>query len=820
MLASITIALWAQHVSVEPIDFAAYHYGQNVTLRDALIRQGDMFDDLGTYVIGEFDENLIERFDVECIDLPDLNVGEEMFTILAHPDHADQALIHLGRSLWNSPNGLVQLRALTKAQLASVSGPIFQCHGAVRKIGVRAITPTQFNGGSVNAITPNANIQAMVAQVSQSNLETDVATLEAFGTRRHGQQGEVNAENWLVARLNALGMNTTTFDYDSGADVVIGEFIGTTDPSKIVVIGAHYDSINYAGSSASAPGADDDASGTAAVLEIARVLAQQQYDYTIRFCAWSGEESGLLGSEAYAAHLQSIGANVIGMVQLDMIAYRAPGDSRSVDFVTNDTDPGLNAFAMDAYQAYVPSLPVTIGYLSGGTSDHRSFFQHGFPSTFPFEDLGSYSPYIHGYNDVSGTSANDFTLAKLITQGALATVAELARPLSMTLSHTSLPDTQDEAGPYVVNMDVVSNTAATINGATLYWKLDSDTSFNAVTMQPNPAFPSTFSGAIPGQVSPARVEYYMTAIDSAGNEKWLPDGFSAGSDNYRFHVGLFQSIYFDDFDGSSDNGWTHAQIATQDDWQRGTPQGNAGDPSGAYSGAKSWSNDLGNSGWNGEYAANVHNTLTSPVIDCSGKTGVTMTFARWLTVEENQYDQAEIRVNGNLVWSNPSSNLMDTSWSIQDIDISAYADNNAAVQIEFKLKSDGGVEFGGWNIDDFEVYTLGGSGGSSDALNLTGSTIGQRGQAVNYTLSNMQPNASFGLLVSLSNSGSSIFGHSFDIGSPYTIVHTGNANASGSAVVNFTIPMAVASNTIAYVEGGAQNGAGVDDSNLLTLLIQ
>ena len=69
-------------------------------------------------------------------------------------------------------------------------------------------------------------------------------------------------------------------------------------------------------------------------------------------------------------------------------------------------------------------------------------------------------------------------------------------------------------------------------------------------------------------------------------------------------------------------------------------------------------------------------------------------------------------------------------------------------------------------------------------------------------------------------SGSSIFGHSFDIGSPYTIVHTGNANASGSAVVNFTIPMAVASNTIAYVEGGAQNGAGVDDSNLLTLLIQ
>ena len=818
MLASITIALLAQHASAGPIDFAAYHYGQDVALRDALIRQGDMFDDLGTYIVGELDENLAKRFAVEFIDIPDLNVGEEMFTILAHPDHADQELIHLGRPLWDSPDGLVQLRALTKAQLGSVSGPIFQCHGAVRKIGVRAITPTIFNGGRTNAITPNANIQAMVAQVSQSNLTTDVATMEAFGTRRHGQPGEVNAENWLVARMNAMGLNTSTFDYDSGADVVIGEFIGTTDPSKIVVIGGHYDSINYAGSTASAPGADDDASGTVAVLEIARILSQQQYDYTIRFCAWSGEEAGLLGSEAYAAHLQSIGANIIGMVQLDMIAYRASGDSRSVDFVTNDTDPGLNAFAMDAYQAYVPSLPVTSGYLSGGTSDHRSFFQHGFPATFPFEDLGSYSPYIHGYNDVSGTSANDFVLAKLITQGALATVAELARPLSMTLSHTALPDTQDEAGPYVVNMDVVSNTSATVNGATLYWKLDSDTSYNSVAMQSTGT--NTFSGAIPGQASPARVEYYMTATDSVGNEKWLPDGFGAGDDNYRFHVGLFQSIFFDDFDGSTDNGWTHVQIATQDDWQRNAPYGLAGDPSSAYSGSKVWGNDLGPSGWNGEYQSNVENRLTSPTIDCSGKTGVTLTFARWLTVEEHQYDQAEIRVNGNLVWSNPSgSNLIDTSWSLEDIDISSYADNNASVQVEFRLNSDAGVEFGGWNIDDFEIYTLGGAGGSSDALNLTGSTVGQRGQFVNYDLDNMQPNAVFGLLVSLSNSGTNIFGHSFDIGAPYNILRTSTADANGHATINFRIPMSVAVNTIAYVEGGARNGTGVDDSNMLTLLI-
>jgi hypothetical protein len=233
-----------------------------------------------------------------------------------------------------------------------------------------------------------------------------------------------------------------------------------------------------------------------------------------------------------------------------------------------------------------------------------------------------------------------------------------------------------------------------------------------------------------------------------------------------------------------------------------------------------WANDIGASGWNGEYATNVENKLSSPAIDCSSKSGVRMSFARWLTVEENQYDQAQIRVNGNLVWQNPAgSNLIDTAWTIQDLDISAYADNNASVQVEFSMKSDGGVEFGGWNIDDFELYTLGGSGGSSDVLNLTGSTVGQRGQQVSYTLSNMQANSMFGLMVSLNNSGTSIFGHSFDIGAPYRIAKTGTSDASGNAVINFVIPASVAANTVAYVEGGAMNGTGVDDSNMLTLLV-
>ena len=351
------------------------------------------------------------------------------------------------------------------------------------------------------------------------------------------------------------------------------------------------------------------------------------------------------------------------MVQLDMTAYRAPGDTLSVGFVTNDTDPALNQFAMDVYTAYVPGLQVNSGPLSAGTSDHRSFFQNGFPACFPFEDLGQYSPYIHTANDISGVSANDFQLAEMITQGALATVAELARPVSMSMAHVPLGDTQNETGPYVAVAEVQSLTAATVSSVELHWRLAGTSSWTTAPMAPT-GNPDEWSGGIPGQVSPARVEYWIEATDSAGHVRWLPESISGGDAFYDFSVGVLTVVLFDDFDGPSDNGWTHAQLSTQDDWQRGPVYGKAGDPGSAFSGPNCWGNDLGPSGWNGEYKPNVNNYLETPGIDCSGRVGMRMRFMRWLTVEESTYDVARILVNGVEVWRNPANgHVIDSGWT-------------------------------------------------------------------------------------------------------------------------------------------------------------
>ncbi len=165
------------------------------------------------------------------------------------------------------------------------------------------------------------------------------------------------------------------------------------------------------------------------------------------------------------------------------------------------------------------------------------------------------------------------------------------------------------------------------------------------------------------------------------------------------------TVYSNGFEGSTDEEWTHFEIQTQDDWQHGSQYGTSQyDPEAAYEGSRLWGNDLGEDGWNGDYKSNVNNYLLSPVFNCSDLTGVRIRFMRWLTVEEAMYDQATIYVNGHQIWQNEyTGHHIDTAWTQVEYDISAYADNNPNVQIKFEIVSDGGLEFGGWNIDAFEL---------------------------------------------------------------------------------------------------------------------
>jgi hypothetical protein len=118
------------------------------------------------------------------------------------------------------------------------------------------------------------------------------------------------------------------------------------------------------------------------------------------------------------------------------------------------------------------------------------------------------------------------------------------------------------------------------------------------------------------------------------------------------------------------------------------------------------------SNWDGNYKANVNNYLQSPAFNCSGRNGVRLVYRRWLTVEDAVYDQARILVSANngpfvQVWQNAvgsgTQHHLDTAWVEHSVDISNWADNQPNVRLRFQLLSDGGLQYGGWNIDDLRL---------------------------------------------------------------------------------------------------------------------
>jgi len=156
----------------------------------------------------------------------------------------------------------------------------------------------------------------VVEQVSQANYThylDEVLYTHSGDDRGSGPQHDL-ARNNILAEFDSFGLETSLdpFQYSGTYYNVVGVHSGSARPDDIYVVGAHYDSVNN-------PGADDNASGTAAVMEAARVLSQYEFEATLVFIAFDREEQGMRGSSAYVT--EHLNDNILGMVSMDMIAY-------------------------------------------------------------------------------------------------------------------------------------------------------------------------------------------------------------------------------------------------------------------------------------------------------------------------------------------------------------------------------------------------------------------------------------------------------------------------------------------------------------------
>jgi hypothetical protein len=190
---------------------------------------------------------------------------------------------------------------------------------------------------------PDPAIEKMINEVSADRIEAYIRKLVSFGTRNtlsaqdDPERGIGAARDWIYSEFqkisrecgDCLVVEKQSFTQPKAPRIpeptvltnVLATLRGTTDPDRVYVVSGHYDSMctSPTDGTCDAPGANDDASGTAAVIELARVMSKSKFDATIIFMTVAGEEQGLLGAAYFAEQAKEKGMNIEGMITNDIV---------------------------------------------------------------------------------------------------------------------------------------------------------------------------------------------------------------------------------------------------------------------------------------------------------------------------------------------------------------------------------------------------------------------------------------------------------------------------------------------------------------------
>ncbi len=287
--------------------------------------------------------------------------------------------------------------------------------------------------------------EELIALVSGDELWTHIAVLEknpvdgkpTYSRSTYRRELANRAAGYIADELRKSPQIDVEYDDFSGFRNVAGTLRGASASPRVYLIGAHYDSQasrepDWNPYFSSAPGADDNASGVAVLLEMARVLSTAApYAHTIRFVAFDAGEIGMLGSRHDAARAAGNAEEIAGMFNLDMLGFN--WSFARVQVVTDRPSLWFANYLWLASRWYELDLEVSRNLDPKlANSDHKSFWDVGYRAVMLTENGESWmntaryaaNPYFHTYQDTSETVNVD--LVRKIAQLMIAVVAELA----------------------------------------------------------------------------------------------------------------------------------------------------------------------------------------------------------------------------------------------------------------------------------------------------------------------------------------------------------------------------------------------------------
>ncbi|MFQ5868974.1 MAG: M28 family peptidase, partial [Candidatus Zixiibacteriota bacterium] len=222
---------------------------------------------------------------------------------------------------------------------------------------------------------------------------------------------------------------------------VIATKTGAVRPDQEVIICGHFDDYSEQ-PQVRAPGADDNGSGSSAVVDAARIFAGVDFERTVKFCLWNGEEQGLLGSAAYAEEAYARGDDILGVFNFDMIAWDGNGDTRAdLHCGTMSSSIALGEILEGVITDYGLDLdPELITFGSSGASDHASFWDYNYAAMLGIEDFDDFNPYYHTTGDnLSHIMPDYFTEFVKASVGGVATFAVPAEVSAVREGTEQLP---------------------------------------------------------------------------------------------------------------------------------------------------------------------------------------------------------------------------------------------------------------------------------------------------------------------------------------------------------------------------------------------
>ncbi len=567
----------------------------------------------------------------------------------------------------------------------------------------------------VQQVINSVNIDTLVYFVRE--LSGDVQTTiggqpYTILSRHKNQPGNNKAADYIKERLQYYGLTAVDQWWSATGRNVFAKQPGTEFPNRYYIICAHYDDMP---SGTIAPGADDNASGTAAVLEAARILTQYSFPFTIMYALWDEEEQGLVGSAYFANQAAAAGDSILGVINLDMIAW----DSNN-DFVAEiHTRPVANSMDLtnemtDVNATY--NVGISLNIINPGltASDHASFWNKNYSAILLIERYyGDFNAYYHTVND----KIQYFNLPYFhkMSKLAIGTLTKLALNLDMKIEHTPIASTSI-AGDITTSASVITGlTIGTGSSAPrLYYRVNTGSGYsNFFSVTGTVTESANYSFTIPSLQLGSVVQYYIAAQDDASNivvtapvggGGYNPPGSTPPSQFYSFNVAPMNYVFYDS--AYSVSNWTSVG-----GWNTTTSK---------YKSAPSSFTDSPG----GNYVANANATMTTsqPLSIPSGAMSVKLEFWTQWDIENNwDYGQVLISTNSGASWiplaglyTNPGTGAFQpngqplydgtqTTWVKEEMNLSPYM--GSQILLRFLLRSDGVIQADGWYVDDINIIS-------------------------------------------------------------------------------------------------------------------